>query len=573
MSRLGVFICHCGVNIAGTVDVKRVAASLAGAEDVLVSTDYIYMCSEPGQQLIRERAAEHRLDGLVVACCSPSMHETTFRKAARSSGINPYRCEIANIREHCAWVHQKEKEKATGKAEEIILAALTKVREDLMLEPIAMDVSRRVLVIGGGVAGMTAALDMADGGFDTVLVERSGELGGRVRHLSETYPHQRSARELTDALATRVAANPRITLRLGTEVGEVTGYVGNFDVTLRDSAGSGQELVGAIVVATGFDLYPLQRLAEYGAGAIPDVVDGPSFEKMLAAGDLRRPSDGRVPREVVFVKCAGSRDPDRHLPYCSRICCMYTARQARQFSRLVPGGQAYVFYMDIRTDVKGGEEYAQEGMEKERVLYLRGRVSRLYRDRDRVVVAGVDTLTGAQVEVAADLVVLATGVVPSAGAKELAERLRATADRFGFFTEAHLKLYPVESSTRGIFLAGCAQGPKDIADTASQASAAASKARALLASGRLLQEPLVARVDPGICSGCGICVAHCPYEARLMDERLGMAAVRDALCQGCGACIAACPNKACELTNLTSIQVLRMVDVLIPAPVSGGNRD
>jgi heterodisulfide reductase subunit A len=378
---------------------------------------------------------------------------------------------------------------------------------------------------------------------------------------------------LTDALATRVAANPRITLRLGTEVGEVTGYVGNFDVTLRDSAGSGQELVGAIVVATGFDLYPLQRLAEYGAGAIPDVVDGPSFEKMLAAGDLRRPSDGRVPREVVFVKCAGSRDPDRHLPYCSRICCMYTARQARQFSRLVPGGQAYVFYMDIRTDVKGGEEYAQEGMEKERVLYLRGRVSRLYRDRDRVVVAGVDTLTGAQVEVAADLVVLATGVVPSAGAKELAERLRATADRFGFFTEAHLKLYPVESSTRGIFLAGCAQGPKDIADTASQASAAASKARALLASGRLLQEPLVARVDPGICSGCGICVAHCPYEARLMDERLGMAAVRDALCQGCGACIAACPNKACELTNLTSIQVLRMVDVLIPAPVSGGNRD
>ncbi len=498
------------------------------------------------------------------------MHETTFRKAARSAGINPYRCEIANIREQCAWVHQKEKEKATRKAEEIIVATLVKVRDDLELEAIATDVSRRVLVIGGGVAGMTAALDLAEGGFETVLVERSGELGGRVRDLSVTYPDHRPARELVEGLSARVAKNPRIALHLATEVEEVTGYVGNFEVTLRTPGGDVKEKAGALVVATGYDLYPVERLSEYGAGTVPDVIDAATFERMLAAGDFRRPSDGRVPREVVFVKCAGSRDPDRHLPYCSRICCMYTARQARQFSRGVPGGQAYVFYMDIRTDAKGFEEYAQETMEKDRVLYLRGRVSRVYRDGDRVIVAGVDTLTGQQVEVAADLVVLATGVVPSAGAKDLAERLRATADRFGFFTEAHIKLYPVESSTRGIFLAGCAQGPKDISDSVTQASAAASKARALLATGRLLQDPLVARVDPAICSGCAICVGHCPYEARRMDERLGISVVREALCQGCGACIAACPNKACELTNLTSVQVLRMVDVLMPEPAAGG---
>jgi heterodisulfide reductase subunit A len=325
------------------------------------------------------------------------------------------------------------------------------------------------------------------------------------------------------------------------------------------------ERVGAIVVATGYELYPREDLGEYGYGEIPDVIDGLTFERMLSAdgptrGRIVRPSDGKVPKEMVFIQCVASRDPDRYKPYCSRICCMYTAKQAKIYKEQVTDGQPYIFYMDIRSDCKGYEEFVHKTVEERGVLYLRGRVSRVYQDDGRVRVLGVDTLTGKMVEVAADLVVLATAVVPSPGIKDLAGKLRATVDRHGFLTEAHIKLYPVESSTKGVYLAGCGQSPKDISDTVSQASATASKIQALLSTDKLLQDPLIAFVDEGICSGCGICVEVCPYEAREMDERRGISVVHSALCQGCGACIAACPNFACELRNATSGQVLKMMD-------------
>ena len=649
MRKLGVFICHCGVNIAGTVDVKSVAEKIGGIEDVAHSTDYIYMCSEPGQQIIREAVREKGLGGVVVACCSPNMHENTFRKAVKSQGMNPYLCEIANIREQCSWVHQKEKGEATRKAGEIIQATLEKVRRNESLEAIAVAIDRKVLVVGGGIAGITASLDLAEGGYEVILVEREAALGGHMAQLSRTFPDLDPGSSGVLSKASEVEKHPKIHLHCYSELEEAKGYVGNFELVIRKKAtsvdgekctgcglciencpaeyvseferGMGlrkaidtpsspsipdqpvldrehcryfldgschrceeicpekaidfkqederiSEKVGAIVVATGYELYPKEQLGEYGYGQIPDVIDGLAFERMLSPdgptkGKILRPSDGKVPKEMVFIQCVASRDPDRYMPYCSRICCMYTAKHAKIYKEQVPDGQPYIFYMDIRSDCKGYEEFLQKTIEEKGLLYLRGRVSKVFQDDGRVRVLGVDTLTGKMVEVAADMVVLATAIVPSKGVKDLAAKLRATVDRHGFLTEAHIKLYPVESSTKGIYLAGCGQSPKDISDTVSQASATASKIQALLSADKLLQDPLIAFVDEGVCSGCGICVEICPYEAREMDPRRGISIVHSALCQGCGACIASCPNNACELRNGSAGQVLRVVDTFV----------
>ena len=649
MKKLGVFICHCGVNIAGTVDVKTVAEKIGKTEDVAHSTDYIYMCSEPGQQTIREAIREKGLTGVVVACCSPNMHENTFRKAVKSQGMNPYLCEIANIREQCSWVHQKEKEEATRKAEEIIRSTLEKVRRNESLEAVAVAINRRVLVVGGGIAGITASLDLAEGGYEVILLEREPALGGHMAQLSKTFPDLDPAFSGFLSKALEVEKHPKIQLHCYSELEDVKGFVGNFDLVIRQKAtsvdggkcngcglciencpveyiseferGMGMrkaidtlypgsvpnkavinreqcryfldgscrrceevcpekaidfqqedqrisEKVGAVVVATGFELYPKEQLGEYGCGEIPDVIDGLAFERMLSPngptkGKIIRPSDGKIPKEMVFIQCVASRDPDRYMPYCSRICCMYTAKHAKIYKEQVPDGQPYIFYMDIRSDCKGYEEFLQKTVEEKGLLYLRGRVSRVFQEDGKVRVLGVDTLTGKMVEVAADMVILATAIVPSDGVKELAAKLRATVDRHGFLTEAHIKLYPVESSTKGIYLAGCGQSPKDISDTVSQASATASKIQALLSTDKLLQDPLIAFIDEGICSGCGICVEICPYEARDMDPHRGISIVHGALCQGCGACIASCPNFACELRNSSSNQILKMVDTFV----------
>ncbi|MFQ5842116.1 MAG: 4Fe-4S binding protein [Thermodesulfobacteriota bacterium] len=647
MKKIGVFVCHCGINIAGTVDVKKVARETGEAEDVVHSEDYIYMCSDPGQLLIRNAIREKGLGGVVVACCSPSMHEATFRKAVKSEGLNPYVCEIANIREQCSWVHQGDKEVATRKAGEIIRSVLEKLRQNEALETLAMPLTKRVLVIGGGIAGITASVDLADGGYEVILVEQQPSVGGRLGQLSQTFPHLDDARCILGPKKAEVASHPKIKVMRYCEVDEVKGFIGNFDVRIRrkpryvdwekcttcgaclercpvetpseferglkvrkaiytgappgdsgkpvidlshcrhmsdgtcticqEACPEGaiqydqrerllEERVGAIVIATGYDLFPMERIGEYGYGRIPDVIDGLAFERMLSpsgatGGEIRRPSDGRIPQEVVFIQCVASRDPERYMPYCSRVCCMYTAKQAKLLKQKVPGVQPYVFFMDIRTDSKGYEEFLQGAIEEGELIYLRGRVARVFREGDKVKVWGEDTLTNRRVELAADLVVLATALVPSPGIKDVAAKVRATTDKHGFLTEAHIKLYPVESSTKGIFLAGCGQGPKDITDTVAQASATASKIQSIFSQDVLLQDPLVAFVDPEICSGCGICVHVCPYEAREMDEYRKISRVHEALCQGCGACIAACPNNACELRNSRAMQVFGVMDV------------
>ena len=583
MSRIGVFVCHCGINIAGTVDVERVAEEIGRRTEVVHATTYRYMCSEPGQQLLRDAIAEHDLDGVIVAACSPLMHETTFRRASSAAGLNPYRCEMANIREQCSWVHQHEPARATEKAIEIVRTVVESVRLDEELEPFRLPLTKRALVIGAGVAGMQAALDIANAGFPVVLVEREDHLGGKMARFSGTYLNFTAAPGLLERKVEQVLNHPHIEVLTGAEVREVEGYVGNFTVTIgglgNREADQSTNLpiyqstdVGAIVVATGWDPYPLERLPEYGGGEVPDVVDGLTFEGMLrddapprsggAGGGLRRPSDGRTPREVVFVQCAGSRDPERGVPYCSKVCCMVVAKQAMMFRERVPDGQAYVFYIDIRSAGKGYDEYVQQAMEEHDILYLRGKVSKIFVRDGKTIVWGADTLSGQPLEVAADLVVLATPMTPSRQAFELAQTLRIGIDQNGFFSEAHPKLRPVESLTAGVFLAGAAQGPKDIPETVSQASGAAAKVLKLFSRDEMTQEPMVACVIPQFCSACGTCVGACPYGARSIHPVRHIATVNAALCQNCGACVTACPNKASQIHNWTPGQILAMADAV-----------
>lgn len=566
MSRIGVFVCHCGINIAGTVDVERVAEQVRRHPDVVFATDYSYMCSDPGQHLLQEAIEEHQLDGVVVAACSPAMHEATFRRAGSSVGLNPYRLEIANIREQCSWVHQHEPEAATEKAGEIVHTVVEKVVRDEQLEPFQFPVTKRALVIGGGIAGMQSALDVANAGFPVILVEREDHLGGKMARLSGTYLNFEAAPDLLRRKVQQVLDHPNIEVLTGSEVTVVDGYVGNFQVTIGKRADGEPDRsaeVGAIVLATGWDAYPLKKLPEYGGGTLADVVDGLTFEEMLRDGKLRRPSDGRTPREVVFVQCAGSRDPERGVSYCSKVCCMVVAKQAMMFRERVPDGQAYVFYIDIRSAGKGYDEYVQEAMEKQDILYLRGKVSKIFGSGRQVKVWGVDTLSNQPIEVAADLVVLATPMLPSRQALDMAQTLRVGADEYGFFTEAHPKLRPIESLTAGVFLAGAAQGPKDIPETVSQASGTAAKVLQMFSRDEMTQEPTVAYVVEELCSGCGACVEICPYEARELDPVRGIATVNAALCQNCGACLVACPNKASRIRNWTPEQILAMADAVM----------
>jgi heterodisulfide reductase subunit A len=580
MSRIGVFICHCGINIASTVDVERVAEEVGQHPEVVYATDYKYMCSNPGQQLVKDAIVEQALDGVVVAACSPLMHEKTFRRTAAAAGLNPYRCEMANIREQCSWVHQREPARATEKAVEVVQTVVERVSRDEELEPFRLPLTKRALVIGGGIAGMEAALDVANAGFPVVLVEREAHLGGKMARLSGTYLNLSAAPDLLQRKVEQVLKHPNVEVRTEAQVIGVEGYVGNFEVevsgfeldepgtsTLKRETLKPETMtfgVGAIVVATGWDPYALERLPEYGGGEIPDVVDGLMFEGMLREeGELRRPSDGRVPREVVFVQCAGSRDPERGVPYCSKVCCMVVAKQAMSFKERVPEGQAYVFYIDIRSAGKGYDEYVQRAMEEHDILYLRGKVSKIFRDGDRTLVWGVDTLSSRPVEVAADLVVLATPMTPSRQALDLAQTLRVGVDQNGFFSEAHPKLRPVESLTAGVFLAGAAQGPKDIPETVSQASGAAAKCLQLFSQDEMVQEPMVACVIEHFCSACGACVEACPYGARSIHPVWHIATVNAALCQNCGACVVACPNKASQIYNWTPAQILAMADVIV----------
>ncbi len=1097
MKRIGVFICHCGINIAKTVDVEALTEEIKKYPGVVHAENYKYMCSDPGQHLIVDAIKNKNLDAIIVASCSPTLHENTFRNATERGGLNRYVCEMANIREQCSWVHE-ERSVATRKAGDIIKTMIEKVRFDESLEPIFVDVTKRALVIGGGIAGIQAALDIANAGIETILVERSPSIGGRMAQLSETFPTLDCSQCIMTPKMVEVAQNKNIKLLTYSEIEEVSGTVGNFKVKIRqkspyvdwekcngcgecaqvcpvsipnsfdenlskrgaiykpfpqsvpnrftitklghppcrsacpagvnaqgyialiragkykealelersanpfasvcgrvcthpcekecarkdvdapisiaslkrfiadygdypltqrkptgervavvgsgpaglacayflarknyqvtvyeaedviggllywgipefrlpkdelkkdidyiksygvdiktgigvgkditleqlqkenkavflatgapeelklniegedltgvfhcvsflkevnlgrkislgknvvvigggnaaiDSArvarrlgsdvtilyrrsrkempanpweveeaikegvkieflvapnriigkdrvegiecirmelgapdasgrrrpipipgsefripvdgvivaisqkpvvdwlGDGFEFtrwgtlkvdpetlmtnvqgvfaggdlvsgpatvieavaagkkaaesidafitgvkfehknwpvarpdaeklksvpkkgraempkigiedrkgfkevelgfdekaakeeaerclncaicseclecervcepkainhnledrivefdIGAIVVATGYDIYEPERLKEYGYGTSPDIITSLQFERILSAtgptgGEVRRPSDGKVPKRVVFIQCAGSRDKENHLEYCSKICCMYTAKHAILYKHRVHDGEPIIFYIDVRTAGKGFEEFYNRATD-EGAIYIRGKVSKVYPENGRLIVLGADTLLGKKIEVEADMVVLAMGMVPTRNNEEFVRKLKIQCDANQFLTESHPKLRPVETNTLGIYIAGAAQGPKDIPETVAQASGAASKAIGILAQPQIMFEPLIASVDEELCAGCGICVSACPFNAREMDKTKNIARVIDSLCQGCGACCAACPSGASQLRNLKDKTVMQMV--------------
>ncbi len=665
MSRIGVFVCHCGENISRTVDCERVAEAARKLTGVAYATDYKYMCSDPGQGLLKKAVAEHNLDGIVVAACSPRMHEKTFRKAANAAGLNPFLVEMANIREHCSWVHE-DKEEATAKASEIVTMLVERVKMNKKLQPITVPVTKRALVIGGGIAGIQAALDIADAGHHVVLVEREPSIGGHMAQLSETFPTLDCSQCIMTPKMVDVANHPNITLHTYSEVESVDGYIGNFSITIRKKArsvdmdkctgcgvcmakcpqkkipnsfdknlgmrpaiyvpfpqavpntpvidrenctyfksgkcgvcakvcGPGAvdyaqedqlvtEPVGAIVVATGFELYSIAEkpkgsmikgYGEFGHGKIPDVIDGMTFERLASAsgptgGKILRPSDGKEPHSVVFLQCIGSRAREKGISYCSKICCMYTAKHTMLYHHKVHDGQAYVFFMDARTPGKGYDEFWRRSIEEENAVYIRGAVSRLYQKGDKIVVMGSDISLGIQVEIEADMVVLATAVQPRTGAELLAQKLGISYDKYNFYSEAHAKLRPVECATAGVYLAGACQGPKDIPDTVSQASAAAAKVMTLFARDELEREPIVAKVNDKFCVACFACRKVCPYgavEEKEIRDRQGnlvkvVAYVNPGVCGGCGTCQATCPSKSVELDGYTDEQIMAQIESL-----------
>ncbi|MEO0072130.1 MAG: CoB--CoM heterodisulfide reductase iron-sulfur subunit A family protein [candidate division WOR-3 bacterium] len=643
---IGVFVCHCGINIAGTVDVKEVVRRISTECDVKVAIDHQYCCSDPGQNLIKNTIKKENLEKIVVACCSPTLHENTFRKAVSEVGLNPYNCEIANIREQCSWVTEDRKA-ATEKAIKIIKSIIAKVTDNEPLVPIRVSVNRRALVIGSGVAGIQAALDIANAGYPVILLDKNPSIGGHMSQLSETFPTLDCSQCILTPKMVEAKQHPLITLLTYAEVREVTGYVGNFKVKVRKKAKyvdwercTGCDIcvskcpkkvpdefncglstrkaiykmfpqavpnrvvidkenclyltkgacrlcekhcpfgavkfedkdqeevleVGAIVLATGYELIDKKILTSYGYGEYKNVIDGLQFERLLSAsgpymGEVRRPSDGTIPKTVVFVQCAGSRDPENAMAYCSKICCMYTAKQAILYKHRVHDGEAIVFYIDVRTGGKGFEEFYKRATD-EGVLYIRGKVSKIFEQGDKVVVWGVDTLTGKKVEVEADLVVLATAMKPAAS-KEWAQIIKVAQDEYGWFTEAHPKLRPVETLSAGFYLAGACQGPKDIPEAVAQASGAASKVINLFACDTLEHAPTIAGVNEELCSGCAICIDVCPYQAREIiikeDTKKRKAKVIEVLCEGCGACSAACPTGAAEQKNYADRQIKNMV--------------
>jgi heterodisulfide reductase subunit A2 len=662
--KIGVFVCQCGTNIAATVDVEEVVRAAANFAKVKFATTYKYMCSSPGQNLIRDAIKEKGLDRIVVCACSPSLHEKTFRKCLENAGINPYLVEMANIREHCSWVHQ-DREEATRKAIEITKLAVAKVSRNKPLAKTYISIEKKVLVIGGGISGIQSAIDISFADFPVVIVEKEPSIGGRMARFDKTFPTMDCAACILTPKMVAVAQNKHVTIHTCSEVEEVSGHVGDFTVKIRKKArsidlskctGCGacwnkcpvkvpsefdmglcnrsaiyvpfpqaipnipvidrenclyfsaaggsasggkskkcglckkicpfgaidyemedqiiEEKFGAIIVATGFTQFDHSVYGEYGYGKYKDVITGLHFERMAnssgpSGGKIIRPSDGKEAHDVVFIQCVGSRDEQKGMPYCSRVCCMYTAKHALLLKEHNKDAQAYVFYIDVRAAGKNYEEFVKRVQDEYGAVYLRGRVSRVFEKAGKLIVRGADTLSGAQVEIKADLVVLATGLIAQKDAVKLAQMLHIPYDQNNFFTEAHPKLAPVETITSGIFLTGACQSPKDIPDTVATASAASAKALGLLIHDKLEREPLIAKVDKNLCSGCRACVEACPFHAveiKEIEDKLkgkrSVAEVIEGVCTGCGNCTAVCRMSAIDLEGFSNWQIMEEINAL-----------
>ena len=658
-ARIGVFLCHCGGNISDVVDVKRVATEVGQLPGVVLSTTNVFVCSDPGQVLIEQKIKELGLDRVVVAACSPTLHQITFRRTVARAGLNQFLFEHVNVREQVSWVSE-DAEAATQKTIRLIRAAVGRVQQLVPLEKRRIPIHPTALVIGGGIAGLVAAHDLAQRGMSVTLVEKRPFLGGRVAQLHTLFPTSEDARTLLNRVIEDVVTHPLVKVLTNAQILDSEGVIGDFRTRIRleprganlqlrhyaeaisacpeqtinefdyglsqrkaiylaypgcyppipaidwrtctkcdkcvcavggkgiDLTEQSREIVlhsGVILLATGFEPYePLY--GEYGYGVFPGIVTLQQLTRLLdpqgpTGGAL--PKNGNEPMRVAFLHCVGARQiegvsqrqPDGKLKdYCARTCCTATLHAALEIKRRYPQAVIADFYQDIRTYGRGHEAYYERASEAG-IVFLRydprhpPRVER-NRDGDSALLVKVkDLLTGGEdIEVPADLVVLGTGAVPN-DIGELIGMYHCAVGSDGFLLEVHPKLRPVELAVAGVFLAGCCQAPMDITEACAAASAAASKAAALIAQAQVEMDPFIAKVDEELCTGCQTCLTVCAYDAISRDDARGMAVVSEARCVGCGTCVAACPSNAIQQFGFNDAQVLSEVKMLLQGAALG----
>jgi heterodisulfide reductase subunit A len=645
--KIGVYVCHCGTNIAGTVDVEEVAKYAGTLPNVVVSRDYRYMCSDPGQELIKSDIKELGVNRVVVASCSPRLHEKTFQGVLREAKLNPYLFQMANIREHCSWLHEPGPE-LTEKAKRMVRAAVNRVSRHVPLDRREVPIFPATLIVGGGIAGMQAALEIANSNHIVYIVEREPSIGGHMAQFDKTFPTLDCAACILTPKMTEVARHPFIRILTYSEVVEISGYVGNFKVKIRRKpryvdegkcigclicqekcpwtalsefdAGTSKrkaiytpfaqavpnipvidtehcayflkgkcracekfcdanainfeqselifELeVGNIIITTGFDTFDAFSIPQYGYGRYPNVFTSLEFERLCSPTGPTEGhiilADGRQPESVAIVHCVGSRDKNYN-EYCSRVCCMH----ALKYSHLIKektNAEVYQMYIDMRCFGKGYEEF-YDRIQNEGINFIRGKVAKVTdeaiteEEKGKLIVSVEDTLLGTMLRVPVDMVILCIALEPRKDANEVARLFHLGRSADGFFLERHPKLDPVATMSEGILIAGCCQGPKDIPDSVAQASAAAARALAMIARGKIEVPPITASIDEAKCSGCKICNLLCPYDAIFFDDEAKISRINQVLCQGCGVCVAACPSGAITHNYFTAEEITAEIE-------------
>ncbi|MGB3480093.1 MAG: FAD-dependent oxidoreductase [bacterium] len=585
--RIGVFICHCGINIGGYVDVPHVVEYTKTLPDVIYAEDNLYTCSQDTQKRIVEMIKEHKLNRVVVASCTPRTHEALFRETIREAGLNPYLFEMANIRDQCSWIHMNEPEEATEKAKDLVRMAVAKTRLLMPLKRVEIDVVQKALVIGGGIAGMVASLSLAEQGFEVFLAEKEKELGGNLNHIYYTIEGRDVQRFLRRTIG-KIKNNRLIKVFTDTNIESISGYIGNYETEI---IGAKEKLKhGVVIVATGAQEYKpteylygkdkrvitqreLEELFEEVRGKKQEVrsknqeIRSKNGEENLASPASLREAGRACIRHlnsVVMIQCIGSRDDDH--PYCSRMCCSQAVKNSLRLLEINPEVNIYVLYRDVRT--YGFKEDFYRKAREAGVIFIRyddDSKPELHNNNGRLNISVFEPILREKIELCSDLLVLSTGIEPTKDNEILAKMLKVPLNDEGFFLEAHVKLRPVDFATEGVFVAGMAHSPKCIDETISQAEAAAARATTIIANKKYSSEAAVSHVNEELCGGCGICSGLCPFEAIeiVVEDTRRKSKVNEALCKGCGTCVAACPSGAMEQYGFTKHQIMEMIETLV----------